>query len=371
MLPKKLKETVFDRVSAITMRKFFNPMNLKNSEGLLRKVLIQSQKDFFINGTITSHASCPDLMAGMWMAGREIALVDGQIPAWLKKAMGAALSEVNKCPYCEDMLLSLTFGASESNLASSLKENDLTLIEDEEVKRIMEWVKASSSKHSKKLKEPPFSVSQMSEALGNLIVFGYTNRISDFTLNGSPVPWMGRSISLRLFGVELKESVQLNLEPGLSLDLLPEGQIPDDMEWCLSNPFVSDSLARWNRVLEENVANVLSHETIGYIRENLQAWQGGPSLVSRAWVEDEIKSIPALERNRVRVAIIIAKASYQIDDSLIQKLVDEGMSETDLIRLGSWSAFMGAKTVANWCWEAYESKTDHKSLLKSTVPANF
>ena len=366
MLPKKFKETIFDKVSAITMRKFFNPIDLKNADGLLREVLVQSQRDFFINGTITSHAASPVLVAGMWMAGREIALVNGHLSAWLKKAMGAALSEVNKCPYCEDMLLSLTFGANEKSLANALKENDLNRIKNEKIKKIMEWVKASSTKYSKTLEEPPFTPAEMPEALGTLIVFGYTNRISDYTLNGSPVPWIGRDISLKLFGVELQESVQMDLKPGDSLDLLPEEQFPDDMEWCLSNTLVSDSLARWNRVLEDNIAEVLSPESIDCIRENLQDWEGGLSPVSRGWVEDEVKSISASERNKARVALLVAKASYQIDDSLIQQLVSEGMNEFDLISLGAWSAFMGAKTVANWCANA--SKPENENLL-TTAPA--
>ncbi len=57
------------------MRKFFHPVNVEKAEGLLKTVLQQSQRDFFINGTITSHAAVPELMAGMWVAGREIALV--------------------------------------------------------------------------------------------------------------------------------------------------------------------------------------------------------------------------------------------------------------------------------------------------------
>ncbi|MEK9629917.1 MAG: hypothetical protein VW455_12970 [Nitrospinota bacterium] len=366
MLPKKIKETVFDTVSAITMRKFFNPKDLKNSEGILKKVLSQSQRDFFINGTITSHSASPEHMAGMWMAGREISLVNGHLPAWLKKAMGAGLSEVNKCPYCEDMLLSLTFGANESNLANSLEQNTLSEIKDEKVRKIMGWVKASSTKYSEILKDPPFTEAQMPEALGNLIVFGYTNRISDFTLDGSPVPWMGRNISLRLFGVELKESVQLDLTPGLSLSLLPEGEVPEDLGWSFSNPLVSESLARWNRVLEKNISAVLSPQAINHIKENLQNWEGGPAPVSRAWVEDEVTHIPVAERNKVRVGLLVAKASYQIDDSLIQQLVDEGMSESDLIGLGAWSAFMGSKTVANWCAPYSHSNVENPLLTTAT-----
>ena len=37
MLPPKFKETVFEEVSSITMRKYFNPIDLKNSEVLVKK----------------------------------------------------------------------------------------------------------------------------------------------------------------------------------------------------------------------------------------------------------------------------------------------------------------------------------------------
>ena len=50
MLPLTLKDTVFDKVSGMTMRKFFHPINLEQAEGLLKTVLQQSQRDFFING---------------------------------------------------------------------------------------------------------------------------------------------------------------------------------------------------------------------------------------------------------------------------------------------------------------------------------
>lgn len=67
----------------------------------------------------------------------------------------------------------------------------------------------------------------------------------------------------------------------------------------------------------------------------------------------------------VRIALLVAKASYQIDDGLIQEMVDAGHTESELIALGAWSAFMGAKTVANWCWEAYESNPAHQETYIS------
>jgi len=365
MLPPTLKNTVFDRVSGLTMRKFFHPVTLNQAEGLLKTVLHQSRQDFFINGTITSHAAVPELMAGMWMAGREIALVDGHLPAWLKKAMGAALSEVNQCPYCEDMLISLTLGAHEENVVQGLQTKNLALIDDELTQQRMKWVKASIQKHAAVLRTPPFTPEQMPEALGNLIVFGYTNKISDFTLNGSPVPQLGKSFSLNLFGRELQESAAQRLTPGLALTLLPESLEQTNLHWARPNSLVADSLARWSRVLDVQIRHVLSEEAIHGILHNLENWEGGLAPISRTWVEDEITWVPEREKNMVRIALLVAKASYQIDDGLIQEMVDAGHTESELIALGAWSAFMGAKTVANWCWEAYESNPAHQETYIS------
>ncbi len=349
MLPTKLRNSIFDKISGVTMRKFFHPLVLKEAEGLSKEVLVQSERDFFVNGTITSHAACPILMAGMWVSGREIALTNQHLPAWLKKAMGAALSEVNRCPYCEDMLLSLTHGAQQNNVANSLRKNEMDAIDDDLTLRRLHWTKASITKNAEELQDPPFSPAEMPEALGTLLVFNYTNKISDFTLDGSPVPSSFRSGALKVFGMELQESSALDLEHGASLYMLPEAELPEEFRWAEGNPLVADSLARWNRVVEEEIHQSLSVDTQQIIRDNLASWQGGQAPLSRRWVEEEVKELLGEEQDKARLVLLVAKASYQLDDGVIEQVRQHGVSEADLVRLGAWGAYMGAKTVANWC----------------------
>ena len=349
MLPAKLRNTIFDKISGVTMRNFFNPLTLKEAEGLAKEVLLQSEQDFFVNGTITSHAACPILMAGMWVGGREIALTNQHLPAWLKKAMGAALSEVNRCPYCEDMLLSLTHGAKQNNVANSLRKNVMDAIDDELTLKRLQWTKASITRHANELQDPPFSQEEMPEALGTLIVFNYTNKISDFTLDGSPVPSSLRTGALKLFGLELQESSELDLAHGASLYMLPEAELPEEFCWAEGNQLVSDTLARWNRVVEEEIDHALSREAQQVIRENLATWQGGQAPLSRRWVEEDVQGLQGEERDKAKLVLLVAKASYQLDDGLIEAVRQQGVSEANLVRLGAWGAFMGAKTVANWC----------------------
>ena len=349
MLPAKIKNSMFDKISGVTMRKFFHPSTLLRAEGLTKEVLLQSQRDFFINGTITSHAACPSLMAGMWVGGREIALTNQHLPAWLKKAMGAALSEVNQCPYCEDFLLSLTHGAKKNTVANSLRKNKMEWIDDERTLKQLQWTKASITKNAKELLDPPFGPKELPEALGTLMVFNYTNKISDFTLNGSPVPSSLRSGALKLFGMELQESSALNLEHGASLSLLPEATLPDEFHWGADNSLVADTLSRWNHVIEKEINHVLSEEAQHMIRDTLSAWQGGQAPLSRRWVEGEVEDLQGEERDKARLVLLIAKASYQVDDGIIEQVTQHGADEADLVRLGAWGAFMGAKTIANWC----------------------
>jgi hypothetical protein len=322
---------------------------MKTATGLAKEVCLQSERDFFVNGTITSHAAAPELMAGMWVGGRETALTNMELPAWLKKAMGAALSEVNKCPYCEDMLLSLTHGARQDNVADSLRKHEVEAVSDELTQKRLKWTKASIDRNSPELDSPPFSPKEMPEALGTLVVFNYTNKISDLTMEGSPVPTVFRGGALKLFGVELRESSAMDLEHGASLALLPEAEISQEFSWAASNPLVADSLSRWNHVVETGIDDVLSEETQNRIRDNVKSWQGGQMGLSRAWVEEEIQEIKEDERDRARLALIVAKASYQMDDGVIEKLVRQGVGEAELIKLGAWSALLAAKIISNWC----------------------
>ena len=349
MLPAKLRNSMFDKISGVTMRKFFTPSTLGGAKSLTKEVLLQSQRDFFINGTITCHAACPPLMAGMWVGGREIALTNQHLPAWLKKAMGAALSEVNKCPYCEDFLLSLTHGAKKNNVANSLRQNEMEAIDDELTLKKLQWTKSSITKNAEERHDPPFSPEEMPEALGTLIVFNYTNKISDFTLNGSPVPSSLRSGALKLFGLELQESSAMDLEHGASLNMLPEATLPEEFHWAADNPLVADTLSRWNHVVEEEISHALSGEAQQMIRDNLLTWPGGQAPLSRRWVEEEVKDLQGEERDKARLVLLIAKASYQMDDGIIEQVTQHGVGEADLVRLGAWGAFMGAKTIANWC----------------------
>ncbi len=353
MLPRKLRNSLFDQLSGSTMRPFFTPISTKEASGLQARVLEQAERDFFVNGAITSHASCPELMAGLWVSGREVALVGDHLPAWLKKAMGAALSQENRCAYCEDMLLSLTHGAKENAVASSIRKHDPDQIQQPDVRDKLEWIRAAIEADAPALRRPIFSNEEMPEAIATVVAFSYTNKISDFTLDGSPVPDLARGAALRAFGIELEESAAMDLEPGTSIDMLPPATLASDMAWAQGNARIADSLARWAGVVDRHIQDILPTETQAHIRARLTEWQGGHPPLSRAWVESDLEGLTGLQKDLARVAILVAKASYQIDDGLLEGLVKQGLCEADLVKLGAFGAFSGARRVAEWTAQAF------------------
>ncbi|MHC4427850.1 MAG: carboxymuconolactone decarboxylase family protein, partial [Planctomycetota bacterium] len=106
MLPSKLRFWLFDRLSVKTMR-YVSAVPWAQATGLVREVYEMIADDFFMNGSLTSRSRVPNLMAAIWSMGRESMLVDDQIDRTTKEAICAVLSDLNDCPYCGDMLVSL------------------------------------------------------------------------------------------------------------------------------------------------------------------------------------------------------------------------------------------------------------------------
>lgn len=356
MLPRALRNHMLERMSTKTMRKHFQSVTRRDAVGLAARVLEQAEDDFFINGTITSHAACPQHMAGMWAGGRETTLVGDRLPAWLKKAMGAALSRQNQCPYCVDMLVALTFGAAQYDVARSIHKGTVGGVQSNSVRAIIEWAEAAASADELRLGASPFGPNELPEAIGTLLVFSYTNKITDLTIHGSPVAKGLKGLMLRILGTELAESTGRELEPGRSLALLSSAPVPSDLYWAAANRRIADALARWIAVVDTAVDDELSASLRQWLQSRIDSWRGGQAPLSRAWVEDEVASLAGADRAKARLVLIVVRAAYQTDDGIIDAVLAHGVSAAGVIKLGSWAALSAARRVATWTADAVAAR---------------
>jgi hypothetical protein len=356
MLPKTVRFWLFETLSLRTMR-YVHAIPRRKATGLVAQVYDMIEEDFFINGSLISRSKVPALMAGIWTAGRESVLVDDRLDRTTKEAMNAVLSQVNDCPYCGDMLISLVHAGGGHDAASCIFDENESHISNATLRRRLTWVKSIATPGTKMESPVPFTADELPEAIAALMAMSDINRFSHVVMDGSPVSApLGvqrvKAAALRLFGGELKATHLKPLTPGRGLRLLPAANLPTDMRWAARNPRIADALARWAAVVERESSGAVSPELREFVVRNLQHWSGDVMPLSRSWVDSEVNALTGQDRAIARLALVVAKAPYQVDERLVEDAFNEDRSEERFIRILAWASFSGARRFAQRIAEA-------------------
>ena len=144
MLPSSIRYWLFDTLSVQTMR-YVTAVPTRQADGLTKEVYDMIREDFFKNGSLTSRSRVPVLMAAIWTGGRESMLVADKVDRTTKDAISAVLSQINDCPYCEDMLISLVHAGGEHDAATDILRRADFGAADDELRRRLEWVRGSGA----------------------------------------------------------------------------------------------------------------------------------------------------------------------------------------------------------------------------------
>jgi AhpD family alkylhydroperoxidase len=347
MLPSKLRYWLFDTLSVQTMR-YVSAVSTRNAAGLTEEVYDMIREDFFKNGSLTSRSSVPELMAAIWTAGRESMLVPDKVDRTTKDAISAVLSQLNDCPYCEDMLISLVHAGGDHETASEIFVGSDFDDSDDLLRRRLEWVHGLATRSADQLPATPFTEEQLPEVIGTIMGMSDINRFSHVVMTDSPVstPFGLRglkALAVRLFGSELKVTRQAALEPGRALHLLPKAELPVDLQWARANPRVADALARYAATVEREGAKVISERARTAVLASLRRWNGETMPLDGRWVDEDIKALTGEDRAIARLAILLAKASYRITDQVVAEAMGTGGDEQRFVRILAWSAFAGAR----------------------------
>lgn len=350
LLPKILRFWLFDTLSVKTMR-YLESFPRHKAHGIVAEVYDQIAEDFFVNGSLTSRSGVPDLFAAIWTGGRETILVDDQMDRTTKEALTATLSSINDCPYCGDMLVSLVHAADQHDDAKRILDKAEETITDPLLRERLLWVRAIATPGATPPSRTPFNRAQLPEVIGSLMAMSDINRFSHIVMDGSPVnaPFGLRAVKafgLRLFGGELRATHKHPIVPGRTLHLLPEADLPDDMQWARSNPRIASAVSRWAAAVERESRKVIPDRTRQLVHDSLNQWQGEQMPISRNWVEQEVAGLEGNERAIASMALLVAKASYQIDDNLVGEVRKYNPEQKEFLRILAWSTFTAARYVA-------------------------
>jgi AhpD family alkylhydroperoxidase len=349
-------------MSVQTMR-YVSAVPTRQAKGLVHQVYGQIRDDFFKNGSLTSRSKVPPLMAAIWTAGREAMLVEDKVDRTTKDAICAVLSQINDCPYCEDMLVSLVHASGEHDAAGDIfSQNELDAT-DEDLRKRLEWVRAIATPGCAEVPPTPFTQEQLPEVLGTLMAMSDINRFSHVVMEDSPVsaPFGLKTIkayALRLFGAELVATRQLELEHGRAVSLLPKAKLPDDMAWANANPRVADALARYTATVEREAASIIDPRVREVVASSLDSWQGEQMPLMPTWVDDEVVGLEGDNRTIASFAIQLAKAPYRVGDKLAEQVLEIAGNEETFVRILAWASFTGSRRFAQILADKTEPSTE-------------
>jgi len=357
MLPHTKKSKMFDSVSLVPIRYVDKTIAFQDARGLVAEVYDQIADEFFMNGALSTHSVRPELLAGIWIGGREIVLTDGLLPRNTKEAIGVSFAQTNKCTYCEDMLIAVVHGAENHGLANDIRFRKQDEITDETVRAFHTWAQSYRMPDAEIVQNPPFDAALAPELLGSALTFNYLNRFVKIFFDGTPLdtPFTGKTVKsamFRGFGLELRESVTKILQPGRAFPLLPDASLPEDMTWAAGNPDIATAVAQWAGVIEKVAEPEVPANARTVIAEAIANWTGEDMGMSRAWLTPYLAGLDDADTAVARLGLLTAFAPYQVSDDDIADLRSHVDGDGPMVSIVAWSAFTAARRITAWLADA-------------------
>lgn len=327
------------------------PVRPSSATGLVAEVYGQVKRDFgAVVEPFAVHASAPELLAGVWGAWRETVAV-GKVRRDLKEAVASVVSAINECPYCVDAHTMMLHAARSHDAAIAIARGRHWELEgDPELARAMAWAAATRSPGASILLSAPFEPDEAPEIIGTALVFHYINRVVTILLGDSPLPGKGsaRRVSKRLAARWFARALRRARDPGESLDLLPESELPADLAWAVPSPGVAGALARWVAAVERASTEVVGEDVRERVGDRLAAWNGEDPGLSRSWVEEPVHDLGGASRTTARLALVTAVAPHQVDEDLIHEFRKGHPEDGQLVALLAWSSLSAARRIGTW-----------------------
>ncbi|MDQ2586824.1 carboxymuconolactone decarboxylase family protein [Saccharothrix yanglingensis] len=307
----------------------------RHATGLVARVYRQVERDFkMLAPPVALHSASPGTLAASWMVLRETLLADGVAERADKEAVATGVSLANSCPYCADV-----HGMTLDALPAAGAGRDV----------VTEWARASASAGARVA--APFPPEQAAELIGVAVAFHYYNRVVNVFLGDSPlpshVPESARPKARKVLGGVMRPGAHGPVA-GESLDLLPAAPLPGDLDWARSNPVVAEAFARAYAEVDAAGARSVPESVRALVGARLSTWDGGAPGISRSWSDELTATLPPADRAAGKLALLVALASYQVDDAVVEEFRRTAPGDDTLVELTAWASMAAARRVSTW-----------------------
>ena len=295
------------------------------------------------------HSAVPGLLAAAWAVFRETVVVEAGLPRPVKEAIGVAVSEANRCPYCVDAhavgLHAAGAGAVERALAAGSAGTRRLA---PETRAWVEWASASARLGARPA-PPPATPEGRAQGIGTAVAFHYINRMVTVLLPETLLPvrraWLRRPV-LALAGLRLAASARRRHAAGEALELLPPAPGPGP-EWARAAPAAAAALAALGAAVDAAAAGALPAPARHRAAERIASWDGAEPPFGTAWLDEPAAGLAPPQAAAVRLALMTAFAPHRVGEAEIAAL-RRHPGDAALLGVLAWASYRTAEAIAGW-----------------------
>jgi hypothetical protein len=306
-----------------------------------------------------------NLLAGFWSVLRECMLVEDKASYKTKEAIFATVSQTNECSHCvynHQSAINEIYDKKTTNIIITGKNN---VLDKEQMPPLINWALSNRSPNAQIITSPPFTQEEIPEIIGTAMLAHYTNRMVNIFIELPKTLARRKSLKMNLkrivilllkipkkiifyFKNKLKKEKKKHLQQGISLNILPDAELPNDLSWANSNPYIAGAFARFALAVEDAGQQYIAPKVRNLVNNYIQAWQGEEPGISRHWVEEAIVSLDKQDQPTARLALLTAIASYQVDQGVIDAFKVDHPEDRQLLAVTAWASWNAARRIGSW-----------------------
>lgn len=344
--------------------KYINIFGLKDSEGEIKKINLQINRDFGLVGPLTLSTPSLRIHAIRWATARESFVVESNIKRVTKEIVAAGIAQINKCPYCEDVHGTSISSTGDNETSKAIANGTWESLKDERTKAIIEWSLNTRNPTAKIIKNPPFSIDEAPEIIGTALVFHSTNRLVSLFLEESPLPSflstkLMKKTALKIASKTLfKSMVMKKASAGESLQFIQDYKIPKSVERSNAVPSFSKVLIAEEILLNEIEKEIIPQKIVALFKEKVNNWEGEEMPLGRGWLSELTNGLNKDEIPIANLIFLSAFSPHTIIKNDINKFRKINPTDKDLVEICFWSIQILTNKISDWLTKPFIETTD-------------
>lgn len=306
---------------------------------------------------ISLHAINPDLLEGIWNILREVVVVNGKMTRIQKEAIGASVSEANRCNYCVDAHTIMLIGLKDGLTADAIVKRNPGIIDDTYLRNLVKWSLDTRNFKSVIIKFPPFPDNAAPEAIGTAVFFHYLNRMVSAFLGPTILPVNINFLkgSMKKMAGKMFSGVLARDKEHKKFDKQDFSEVNDKILWSTFNPNVNQVYGRYYVLLNELASKYVPENIQTFIKNQIAKWDGVDQF-QLPDIAPLLEGVSDKERDLAEVLYIQAFSPHKINASHIDKLNNYFTDDNDEAILVSmaWTSFEAALYIGRQLGKKFE-----------------